>query len=86
MPELVLRRRYTPLLLLLLFAHIADHLTSNRQVARFAYVDPGAGLLALQIAGASVMGAFYLVWRKLQSLFSRPKREHTTGDTQRQTN
>jgi hypothetical protein len=76
MPKLLLRRWRTPGLLLLLFAQIVDHLTMKHQVVRFAYVDPGAGLLAFQILGASVMGGYYLLRRRLQSLFTRfkPKR------------
>ncbi len=77
--------RWQKLGLLLLFtACIADHLTTKHQGIRLAYVDPGAGLLAFQILGASVMGGYYLLRRKLQSLFSRFKPNQSATDTQSQ--
>ena len=82
MPKL--DRRQTPLLLLPLFIQIIDRLTMKHPAVRLAYVDPGAGLLAFQILGASVMGAYYLLRRKLQSFFSRSKLKHSAGDTQSQ--
>jgi len=87
MPELVLCLRHTPSLLHFLFTpHTVDHLILRHQGVGLAYVDPGAGLLAIQILGTSVMGAYYLLRRRLQSLFSRPKPEDTPLDTQRQAN
>jgi hypothetical protein len=77
--------RWQKLGLLLLFtAYIADHLTTKHQSVRVAYVDPGAGLLAFQILGASIMGGYYLLRRKLQSLFSRLKTNQSAADTQSQ--
>ena len=72
-------------LILLFTAYIADHFTTKHQGIRLAYVDPGAGLLAFQILGASVMGGYYLLRRKLQSLFSRLKPNRSAADTQSQT-
>jgi hypothetical protein len=68
--------------LILLCGGIVGQLTAKRQVVRLAYVDPGAGLLALQILGASVMGSYYLLGRKLRSLFRRFKSYRPAGDKQ----
>ena len=84
MSKLLLRPWRTLGLLLLLFAHIADHLTMKHQPVRFAYVDPGAGLLAFQILGASVMGGYYLLRSRLRSLFIRFKPKRTAADRQSQ--
>ena len=75
------RSRWRALALLLpLFAQFVDHITMKRQVIRLAYVDPGAGLLAFQILGASVMGGYYLLRRKLQLLFGRLKSKQPPCD------
>jgi hypothetical protein len=39
--------------------------------AAMAYVDPGSGLLAFQIVGASIVGVFYLLRQRLREWFSR---------------
>lgn len=35
----------------------------------YAYVDPGSGLLTLQIVGASIAGSFFLLRQKVRRLF-----------------
>jgi hypothetical protein len=72
-------------LLLPLFAQFVDHITMKRQVIQLAYVDPGAGLLALQILGASVFGGYYLLRRKLQLLFEWLKSKRPAGNIQSNT-
>jgi len=67
-------------LLLPLCAQFVDHIMMKRQVIQLAYVDPGAGLLAFQILGASVMGGYYLLRRKLQSLFGWRKSKQPARD------
>jgi hypothetical protein len=35
----------------------------------YAYVDPGSGLLALQIIGSTLAGAMYLVRKRIREVF-----------------
>jgi hypothetical protein len=35
----------------------------------YAYVDPGSGLLTLQIVGASIAGSFFLLRQKVRRFF-----------------
>jgi hypothetical protein len=67
-------------LLIPLFVEFVDHITMKHQVIRLAYVDPGAGLLAFQILGASVMGGYYLLRRKLQLFFGWFKSKRSARD------
>jgi len=48
---------------------------------RVAYVDPGTGLLALQILGSSIVGSFYLLRSKLRSLLDGAKLYTAKGDS-----
>lgn len=46
----------------------------------YAYVDPGSGLLALQIIGSTIVGATFLIRKRIRqmlSFFSRKQREAT---------
>jgi len=36
----------------------------------YAYVDPGSGLLALQIIGSTVAGGMYLIRKRIRDLFA----------------
>jgi hypothetical protein len=81
-----LSHRWRSLVLLIpLFVEFVDHITKKHQVIRLAYVDPGAGLLAFQILGASVMGGYYLLRRKFQLFFGRFKSKRSTSDIQSKT-
>ena len=41
------------------------------EVPARAYVDPGTGLLTLQMLGASVAGVLFMIRRKLRSFFTK---------------
>ena len=55
---------------LLLVCQIAAVLGAIAQPA-YAYVDPGAGLLAVQILSTSLAGMIFLVRRRLRRFFGR---------------
>lgn len=49
-------------------------------VPAHAYVDPGSGLLALQIIGSTLAGAMFLIRKRIRDMFgffSRKPREAT---------
>jgi hypothetical protein len=60
----------TPLLLLL--GQIAGLILMTEQTAQ-AYVDPGTGLVSLQVLGASVAAWFYVLRRRLRLLLGSPR-------------
>jgi hypothetical protein len=68
-----LRRFPASVLFLLLLGQIVGLFLAFEQTAQ-AYVDPGSGLMALQILGASVAGTFYLLRNRARSWFRRSKR------------
>jgi hypothetical protein len=61
----------TAVLVLLVVGQCAQFILAPKTTAHLAYVDPGSGLMALQILASSAVGLFYLLRRKLSSLFSR---------------
>lgn len=64
------RTRRATVLLLLFLGQIAGLILLTEQQAR-AYVDPGSGLLLLQMLGASLAGVFYALRHKLARRFGR---------------
>ena len=50
----------------------------------FAYIDPGAGSMIIQVFIAAVVGALYAIktyWYKLKSLFVSSKEQTNTNDS-----
>lgn len=54
----------------LTIGYVVGLILMTEQQAR-AYVDPGSGLLLLQMLGASVAGALFFLRQRLQKLFRR---------------
>jgi hypothetical protein len=72
------------ILRLVTIGFIAALVITSEQQAR-AYVDPGSGLLFLQMLGASAVGALFFLRQKLRKLFRRGSenaqdQEHATPD------
>jgi hypothetical protein len=67
-----LNRFWKSTLLVLFLVQIAALILATEQVAQ-AYVDPGTGLLALQILGATVAGWIYILRRRVRALFGGPR-------------
>jgi hypothetical protein len=61
-------RNRTILLGFLAVGQLASLLLTTERPAQ-AYIDPGSGLLALQMLGATVAGGFFLLRHKLGKLF-----------------
>jgi hypothetical protein len=79
--QCILNSRFlqSSLLSLLLLGQIGAIFIAAEGTAQ-AYVDPGSGMMALQVLGASVAGAFYLLRKKARSLFHRSGRERGPND------
>jgi hypothetical protein len=69
----LLRRLYAPLAFSLMTFQILAVLCALEQPA-YAYVDPGTGLLALQILSATFAGMVFMLRRRLHGLLT-----HMTG-------
>ena len=46
----------------------------------YAYVDPGAGLLMLQMLGSTLAGAMFLVRKRIRQLLGRISRRFAEAD------
>jgi hypothetical protein len=68
-PSKEMKQRYN-LLALLAIGQLIGLLVMTERSAE-AYVDPGSGLLTLQMLGASVAGGFFFLRHRLKKLISR---------------
>jgi hypothetical protein len=82
--------RWRSVILFIAFLGQTAGLILMTERAAMAYVDPGSGLLAFQIVGASIVGVFYLLRQRLREWFSRfrtapqftpPAPDHTPRDS-----
>jgi hypothetical protein len=65
---------YSALLRILTLGYIAGLILMTEQRAS-AYVDPGSGLLLLQMLGASVAGGLFFLRQRLRKLFRSGARD-----------
>ncbi len=63
----------------LIVGQVSGLILLMEQQAR-AYVDPGSGLLLLQMLGASIAGVFYALRHKLARRFGRSRSDTPPGE------